>query len=1189
MPFKYLSMIKNKNIQPSFNNESYRIHQNMFKNKEGVLYYINCGFIDVETIKLICNNNQEEIKLLNGSKVNCILGGNVILLLFRDLINIGYFNDNIFKPDLIIQMKDKKYLNYIISQMRQFQLQGFTNSLIFDNNNIAFYQSYFTIYKLSNENKKPNLGNHNMNFSQLNPLIKKSVNQNNNNINSQNNNFNHHLQENRNIIGNNCNLKSNINTLENTNDKINDRSGIKINEELKKLILFYIDFDEIKKKMKNTLNQSYNNSAFKDCYYYLLNYDWFMKFLELTDITHIYKSFMNNKIIERIENYYNLSQERKINAIISKIEENQIKLINTNNNDLLQLNDYNLFKIKMEEKSINWKRCFFYYYNFLLLKEETFKLFTKNMNINYSSHKIFCLFGENKIFLVPQINNQFTIEIGYLNNQNYFIIESFLDYYENTLLKESLHSIIDDGFEQYCKSSLLLKDEKDITSPIFSKKLEIIGYAYKNNNNVREYKDYLISNNLIILVKFYLYSYHLKRLISQKELKFSNYYLINEDWLNQYKIFFNYSNLKKNLENSLFIKDIINNSYNINNTNENNLLNEKKIVLIIKKLPSDINNIYNQIENNSQVNYINNNQIEPFIETYYYKNDNFLCYFNKFEIISETMYNKIFRQIQNNQQKNNYVECLFYNQVIMIKLSKYISGINEFILEVGMLNSENIFYPSFILMYKDENSFFKHFSFIINMTNNNILSFFTTLQFNNGNSLSLYDEQNNEIGMIFNMNISGKNNYKSSNLNQMSKNNLNINKINNVQQKKQIIYNDIIQEFEKPPLIGLQNVGSACYMNATLQCLCQIRKLINYFKYKPYINEVISKYNNSKKQCLATSFKELIDNLWPSANYSKSQHIHQNSNNKYYSPHNLKEKIFQMENLFHGVQVNDSKDLVNFIIMTLNEELNKLPKSQISNNINQFLDEANKDMILKNFVMNFQKENKSIISDLFYGLSETCIKCSRCNISKYNYQKYFFLIFPLEEIRKYKIKTLINNFIATNQYMMNINPMLYNQNLSYFRMNIQNINSVNIFDCFNYNQKVNCFTGENSMYCNYCKVQNPASYCTKLYTLPQILIIVLNRGKGIEFKVKLEFAQELNLNQYVVDKTTSFNYELIGVVTHLEESGNSEHFIAYCKSPIDENWYQYNDELVSKIENFNKDIKDNTLSDILFYQKKENN
>jgi ubiquitin C-terminal hydrolase len=275
--------------------------------------------------------------------------------------------------------------------------------------------------------------------------------------------------------------------------------------------------------------------------------------------------------------------------------------------------------------------------------------------------------------------------------------------------------------------------------------------------------------------------------------------------------------------------------------------------------------------------------------------------------------------------------------------------------------------------------------------------------------------------------------------------------------------------------------------------------------------------------------------------------------------------------------------------MTLHEELNKSPKNPISNNNNIFIDQTNKEMVLTNFIINFQKENKSIISDLFFGLSETCTQCTKCNISKYNYQNYFFLIFPLEEIRKYKINNLINNFISMNQYMMNINPILYNQNLSIFKMNIQNTNSVSIFDCFNYNEKVEYFTGENAMYCNKCKVQLPASYYTKLYTLPQILIIVLNRGKGIEFKVKLEFPQELNLSQYVIDKNTSFNFELIGVVTHLGESGASGHFIAYCKSPIDQNWYQYNDDLVSKVENFIKQIKDYAMPYILFYQKKENN
>ena len=128
-------------------------------------------------------------------------------------------------------------------------------------------------------------------------------------------------------------------------------------------------------------------------------------------------------------------------------------------------------------------------------------------------------------------------------------------------------------------------------------------------------------------------------------------------------------------------------------------------------------------------------------------------------------------------------------------------------------------------------------------------------------------------------------------------------------------------------------------------------ELVNYFKYKPYINEVITNYKYSDdKLCLTTSFKELVDNLWPSANYS-NYHIHQNSNNKYYAPYNFKEKISQMESLFQGAQANDSKDLVNFIIMTLHEELNKSPKSAISNNNNIFIDQTNKEMVLTNFVI----------------------------------------------------------------------------------------------------------------------------------------------------------------------------------------------------------------------------------------------
>ena len=174
------------------------------------------------------------------------------------------------------------------------------------------------------------------------------------------------------------------------------------------------------------------------------------------------------------------------------------------------------------------------------------------------------------------------------------------------------------------------------------------------------------------------------------------------------------------------------------------------------------------------------------------------------------------------------------------------------------------------------------------------------------------------------------------------------------------------------------------------------------------------------------------------------------------------------------------------------------------------------------------------------------------------------------------------------QNLKMMNPFLYQQYFMNFQFNTNNMNSVNINDCFLYNQKVEIFTGENSMYCNQCKRQFDASYQTILYTAPKILIIVLNRGKGIEFNVKLEFFEDLNLYHFIENKGSGFKYKLIGVVTHLGESGASGHFIAYCRSPINNQWYRYTDDLVTKVINFNEEIINYAMPYILFFQKVSN-
>jgi len=177
------------------------------------------------------------------------------------------------------------------------------------------------------------------------------------------------------------------------------------------------------------------------------------------------------------------------------------------------------------------------------------------------------------------------------------------------------------------------------------------------------------------------------------------------------------------------------------------------------------------------------------------------------------------------------------------------------------------------------------------------------------------------------------------------------------------------------------------------------------------------------------------------------------------------------------------------------------------------------------------------------------------------------------------------NLMITNQNNMNMNQ-IFQQNLKKIQL-LQN-NQVNILDCFEYNQKQESFVGENAMYCNTCKKQLPSNYTTYLYSAPPILILVLNRGQGIQFKVKLEFYTELNLSNFIQlrPNNETINYDLIGVVTHMGESGSSGHFIATCKSPIDGLWYQYNDDLVFRVDDFNNQILNYAMPYILFYQKR---
>ena len=369
---------------------------------------------------------------------------------------------------------------------------------------------------------------------------------------------------------------------------------------------------------------------------------------------------------------------------------------------------------------------------------------------------------------------------------------------------------------------------------------------------------------------------------------------------------------------------------------------------------------------------------------------------------------------------------------------------------------------------------------------------------------------------------------------------------NNINEISKINFNNININIAK--FNGLANIGATCYMNATLQNLINIDPLTRYLLNQENYFKIINDINNYE---LSLRYCEVLYNLCLIE-----------KNNTYYEPKNFKEIISRKNPLFEGIQANDSKDLINFLLEEMHNELKLLEnnKKENFNELFQPIINNNKIFILNNFRKIMNENNKSIISKLFYILIESITHCLGCNNDIYNYEVTFYIEFPLENVYNY----CLNNNIPT------INSE-------------DNKIHIDLIQCFNNYNQPSLFTGENQIYCNTCKCQNNASYINNYYSFPPILIIVLNRGKGNKFKCEVDFPLNLNLKNFCKNYEGNVDYKLQGVISHLGESGMSGHFIAYCRHRINNEWYCYNDAVVSKLNDQINGYKNGT-SYILFYQ-----
>jgi len=1027
------------------------------------------------------------------------------------------------------------------------------------------------------------------------------------------------------------------------------------------------------------------------------------KIFELEDVFLIKKEYLDSFYFSEINKL--IIENKKIQNKLKDIKTEEIS--EKNIGKFIKDLDYNKFKyydkeisknkneksyeVEKEEIILSEAQKTFVYKNFCVIykKNNIYELFKKNFGIELSeSNFYFGTFNEKDVILDYKNNILFLLisndeKIAY--NIEYILVPKAQD----KIFFNQLNEVVTLGYNNYFNRKMSFnKDNKneDYISSIFLKD-EIIGNCYKYNSNIKDYThlndyskylEYEALTNILSLYSYYILKK--KTITSSFELP-NKYYLVNSKFMNEIKNESNFSEIYKCLEK------------NINNIYIDEADIKKNIYFMIKNLPIDLLEKYENKKINSENNI---EDIEPLQAEINYNEKEPLLIYDNFEIIDSKILDKFVKNYNNN---NILVECIFNEGKIIINLPKDLSQ-NIFVSLIGYIKDDefNNFVLEYILIFNDEKYRAPH----IKKINAYFNDYLNSLKFDN----KCYKNKEKNI-------IIAK--YDKGNLvEKFGKEPIpnDIFKDDHNNEKNEIINkNDKIKDnFESCPHIGLDNIGATCYMNAALQCFCHIGKFVEYFKYNQQMKESI--FNN--KNNLSNSFKILIDELWPD-NYNSSSL----NNKKHYAPKDFKNKISKMNTLFEGIAANDAKDLVNFLIMTLHSELNKtIEKNEIKNY--GIIDPSNKKTIFDIYNEEVISKNNSIISKLFYATNCNTTRCSKCNKQIYNFQTYFFIVFPLEEVRKFKNDLInqqnqilqnnimnnfqnqfnsfnyspqfpnnniivqpyqnynysytmnqqnlnINNIAANQQYQNNNNNMnqpYQNYNYSYtmnqpnlntnnITMNQQNFNNINItmnqqyqnnnnnlnqpyqaynynyamnqqnfninniimnqqnqinnninqnyqnnniinnndknevclIDCFDYDRKPNIMKGQNAMFCNGCKSVCDCIVWTNLVTGPEILILLLNRGNGKEFDIKIIFDENLDLTKYIEN---GCKYKLMGVISHLGENGMEGHFIAYCKDPITKKWYKYNDSLVNEVEDFKKEVIDFAMPYLLFYEKINN-
>ena len=409
-------------------------------------------------------------------------------------------------------------------------------------------------------------------------------------------------------------------------------------------------------------------------------------------------------------------------------------------------------------------------------------------------------------------------------------------------------------------------------------------------------------------------------------------------------------------------------------------------------------------------------------------------------------------------------------------------------------------------------------------------------------------------------------------------------------------------------LVGLQNLGNTCFMNACLQCLSNTAPVRDFFEESEWSKQVNKSNVMGHGGAVAQAFGELVRCLWSSTQKLSSEQMRVGGKGKRggclpsccssssskasaaadswnsvvtvapaspvhgvpqmsISPDHFKATLSQHCEMFAGYSQHDTQELLLFLLDALHEDLNRVvrkPYVEIFDFDGRHISydsDARKSppkepqpatevvAAERQWVGHLQR-NQSVIVDLFQGQLRSELQCKTCGHRNVKFEAFMNLELPL---------------ISSGSGAEGARGAA-------------DYSATDIHSCLREFSKVEHLTGEHQWRCHKCKELRDATKQLTIFSLPNVLVISFKRflvdnwgQTSGKLDVQVDFPLEgFDLSPGVSrdehgERSVAANsddndpkYDLYGVANHFGGMSGG-HYTAYCQNSIDKHWYEFND------------------------------